>query len=292
MQNSISIKEFKERGLLTITSYGDDMLITNRIEDLEPFKHPCRLEAITVVVCVGGMIDCNINLHHYEISKHTVLVIFAGDIVKINWAKDVEAYAVLLSSRFLDELQIDFSNRASFYINMRVNAALRFSDNDIAMLKPYYPLLKYNIEINREESHEVIKGLVRAFSYTIISLMRREPQSTEDQGNVTREQQIFDRFINLLGIHHMRQRSVKFYANEMCITPKYLSHTIKGYSGKSPLEWINDYVLLEAKIMLRHGDVSIKEIAYNLNFLTQSAFGKYFRQQLGIGPKAYRKQTK
>ena len=63
---------------------------------------------------------------------------------------------------------------------------------------------------------------------------------------------------------------------------------IKEYSGKSAVEWINEFVILEAKIMLKNTDLSIQKIAFRLNFATQSAFGKYFKLQTGMGPKAYR----
>lgn len=106
--------------------------------------------------------------------------------------------------------------------------------------------------------------------------------------DVPRCQQIFDKFITLLIRHHCSERSVKFYADKLHVSPKYLSFAVKEYSGKSALEWINEYVLLEAKMLLQDQDISIKEIAYSLNFATQSAFGKYFKQQIGIGPKEYR----
>ena len=78
--------------------------------------------------------------------------------------------------------------------------------------------------------------------------------------------------------------------NTMCygLTPKYISGQIKAYSGKCALDWINDYVVLEAKMMLRYTVMTIQEISNSLNFPTQSAFGKYFKQQVGTGPKQYR----
>ena len=75
----------------------------------------------------------------------------------------------------------------------------------------------------------------------------------------------------------------------MCLTPNYLSSVVRKVSGKSATEWIDDFVISEAKIMLRYLDVSIQEVAYKLNFTTQSAFGKYFKQCTGMSPREFRK---
>ncbi|MGN0230914.1 MAG: helix-turn-helix domain-containing protein, partial [Muribaculaceae bacterium] len=72
---------------------------------------------------------------------------------------------------------------------------------------------------------------------------------------------------------------------------KYISCMIKNYSGKGALVWINKYVVLEAKMMLKYTSMTVQEISNSLNFPTQSAFGKYFKQQVGVSPKEYRNVT-
>ncbi len=94
--------------------------------------------------------------------------------------------------------------------------------------------------------------------------------------------------MGLLSEHHSRERSLSFYADKMYLTPKYVSRMVKTYSGKRAIDWISEYVIAEACIMLAHTDLTIQEIAYHLNFPTQSAFGKYFKQVTGRSPKHYR----
>ena len=125
-----------------------------------------------------------------------------------------------------------------------------------------------------EDNAEVIKGLAIALSSTITSLLHkyqqtRMPESEKDEPRA-------------------KERSLQFYADKMCLTPKYVSGTIKSFSGKGALDWINEYVVLEAEMMLRYTKMSVQEIAYALNFPTQSAFGKYFKQQTGMSPREYR----
>ncbi len=286
--NSISIEQFLSRGLISVHSYGNDLIVTNRVEALDPFKRPCRLDAITVFVCVGGRITCTINLKEYTARRGDVLVVFSGDVICITRADDVDAYAILISEPYLSALNIDFANRTDTYLHVRRRALYHVSEAMLKMVQPYYPLFRDTIGLEVPERDEALKGLVRAYCYTVIALINSTMADTIEGGEETRSQQIFDKFIGELKTWHTRERSVKFYADRLGLSPKYLSFAVKDYSGKGALDWINEYVLLEAKMMLQNTDISIKEIAYSLNFLTQSAFGKYFKQQTGIGPKAYR----
>jgi len=81
---------------------------------------------------------------------------------------------------------------------------------------------------------------------------------------------------------------VGFYARQLCITPKYLTTLIKRISGKSVSEWIDNYVILEAKTLLKYSNMSVQEIAYYLNFPNQSFFGSYFKRNAGMSPSQYK----
>ena len=93
--------------------------------------------------------------------------------------------------------------------------------------------------------------------------------------------------ITLFQYYH-QEHDVTFYADKQCLSPRYFSAVIKEKSGNSALQWIIQMVITEAKQLLENTDLSIKEIAAKLNFPTQSFFGKYFKQYVGISPKEYR----
>ena len=82
---------------------------------------------------------------------------------------------------------------------------------------------------------------------------------------------------------------MEFYADKMCLTPKYLSKVIKEKSSKSASEWIDNYVTLEARALLKSTNMTIRQISDELNFPSQSFFGKYFKRHQGMSPKEYRK---
>lgn len=94
----------------------------------------------------------------------------------------------------------------------------------------------------------------------------------------------------LLQQYNKRERNVSFYARQLNITPKYLSSVVKEVSGKTAARWIDESVILEAKALLKYSGLSIQEIAYQLNFSTQSFFGKYFKQHTGTSPSRYKRK--
>ena len=99
---------------------------------------------------------------------------------------------------------------------------------------------------------------------------------------------IFQNFMLSLYRFYRRERDVTFYAKLQHITPRYFSSIIKEKSGSNASQWIIQMVISEAKQLLERSDLSIKEIAAELNFSNQSFFGKYFKQYVGISPKEYR----
>jgi AraC-like DNA-binding protein len=97
-----------------------------------------------------------------------------------------------------------------------------------------------------------------------------------------------DRFLNLVQENFREQRDINFYADRMCLTPRYLSRLIKKNSGYFAGEWINNHVILEAKALLKSTNMTIQQISDELNFPSQSFFGKYFKRITGMSPKEYR----
>lgn len=290
---TITIPQLLEHNVGTARFYRDRIVVTDRVENMQRFKSPCRIDAIVVLVCRGGEADISANLNHYHLQPDTIWVNFPDDILQIHDAQDLDAYAVLISSPYLDELGLDFKWRSDFYLSIRDNALCSVPHSELLTLRPYYPLLIRNMDTPCTETAEVMRGLVRAFSYTVVSLMHgygRPGEELTDKVKL-RNKQLFGKFMTLVKQHHICARGVKYYADKLCLTPNYLSGAVKDYTGKTVTEWVNEYVTLEAKVMLRNSDCSVSEIAYKLNFSSPSAFGKYFKAQAGIGPRAYRKGT-
>lgn len=100
-------------------------------------------------------------------------------------------------------------------------------------------------------------------------------------------EKLFGRFIDDVRVHCVEERQLSFYANKLCVTPKYLSRVIIQQSGRRPFEWIRDYVILEAKAMLASGQYTVQQVGVLLNFPNPSFFGKYFKLSVGCSPRQY-----
>ena len=112
----------------------------------------------------------------------------------------------------------------------------------------------------------------------------------EEQNNShNRAEEYFKQFTHLLGEHFREERSVGFYARQLCITPKYLTTLIKRISGKSVSEWIDNYVILEAKTLLKYSNMSVQEIAFKVGFESTAYFSNSFKKMIGCSPNEFRR---
>lgn len=100
---------------------------------------------------------------------------------------------------------------------------------------------------------------------------------------------IFNQFIDLVNKYGVRERKVDFYATQLSLSPNHLSAVVKACSDRTIMEWVNQATILQAKILLRHTDLMIYEVAYHLNFTEPTIFNRWFKQQIGITPMQYRK---
>lgn len=284
----ITISELIERGLNNISDYKGQIAISE-LEDLSLFKYPCHLQAITVLICMRGTLKGSINLHSYELQPNTVLLNLPGNIIQIDSIRNLDAYAVLISMEFLQSLSLEVFSRAQYFLDIKKNNSFIMPQGERNWFMAYLGLLRHSIGV-ANPSPDVIRHLAASFvTYTMEQhhLYHRPQEEDEERFPSRNNSLIFDRFLELIEKYHTEERTVNFYAQKMNISPKYLSKVVIDTSHRRPLDWIRDFVILEAKSMLKFSGLSSQEIARRLNFPTPSAFGKYFREVVGMTPKEY-----
>ena len=144
-----------------------------------------------------------------------------------------------------------------------------------------YWLLRRTIESRGKRCEELLKTYIQSIA---LWLADSEEHSSTTTSKLSRKEIMFDEFMQNLQVHFMRERSVAFYANLACVTPKYFGIIIKEVSGRRPIDWIDDMVILYAKAALLSGEHSVKQIAEILHFATPSYFGRYFKEHVGCTP--------
>ena len=291
---ALSIQQFKRHGQEILNDdildcLHDDIMITNNISYTELFKYPCRLDAITMLICLDGELTGTVNLKQYVLGKNSVFLGLPTDIIQINSVTNLKMYVIIISASLLKEVNVEIQNIMSLYLKIRQRSIYVIADKEFNLLNHYYALTQAAIHSKDESARSIIKALLTAFLYHICSFVNKQEYVVDEKSkkHMLRNEYAYDRFMNLLSKFHTKERYVTFYAAKMCITPKYLSMIIKEVSGKTAANWIDEYVVLEAKNSLKYSNLSIQEVAYHLNFATQSSFGKYFKQQTGFSPKQY-----
>lgn len=256
------------------------------------FKYPCKINAFVFILCKNGSMKIMVNLKEYTLTKGMILICHPNNIIQIDHNEFFEISGLIAAPDFLDNVHIRFVNLASLFMRVNNMASLRLEEESIMLLSKFFNLIK-DIITDKESEHkvEIVKALgIAMFDklYDIIS----EDSGMQLNGAVVQNRRsiIFKQFIKNVSDHHCVERAVSFYAAKICVTTRYLSAVIKKISGKSAAEWIDEYVILEAKNLLKSSDMSIQEVAYTLNFKTQSFFGKYFKHLTGMSPKEYRQK--
>lgn len=139
---------------------------------------------------------------------------------------------------------------------------------------------------------DILVSLLRAAFLSICEQFLNDGKNTSQQyaENSSRMDVLFQQFLENINRRQKKKVSVAEYADELCITPKYLSTICRKASGKSPIEWIAEYVVADISFYLRNTNLSAKEIAAKVGFANSSFFGKYVREHLGMTPAQYRKK--
>jgi AraC-like DNA-binding protein len=169
------------------------------------------------------------------------------------------------------------------------NPVVPLTSKEIQVFTNYFETIREKMaDTSHHYRSPLIKALLLAMFYDMSNVIYR----VERQGNRkhTRAEAIFAHFIRLLEDNFRTQHRVSWYAEQLCITPKYLSEIVKKISLRTPNEWIDSYVILEARVLLKNTTKSIKEITDELNFPNQSFLGKYFKEHVGVSPSEYRKR--
>ena len=257
----VSISRIKKE-MNDVFYLSDDLVITTlSAQNNTTAEYPASIDGFSAIIMMTGEATVSIDMQNYSVKPNTIVFFNPDSIIRtVKCSANAAAYFLAFSKSFVNEIQIDLSTSLPVY------------------------MLRSDKERYR---HEIIRTLFTTAFYIITEINQREQPGGIKQG---RCEVLFDEFMTLLQQYNKRERNVSFYAKQLNITPKYLSSVVKEVSGKTAARWIDESVILEAKALLKYSGMSIQEIAYHLNFSTQSFFGKYFKQHTGTSPSRYKRK--
>ena len=283
---SSKIDLFQLRENLPKDSIGDDFVMLNDISMVPFFDYPTKIDYAVTTICLKGRIEGSINLKPMLFSENDIVIITPGQIVQYTYSSDdFSGLLFVLSKRFTDNLALNIRDSVSILLHLKENPVIHLTPDEVEHLLKYYDILLYTMRMSQNSNRlEIIRMLLQAFLYIINDF--RQLQEKSDSQKSKREW-LFDAFYNLVLKHYKESRKTEFYAEKLCLTPKYLSSVIREITGKSVPEWISNYVILDAKSLLKTSNMTIQQISDELNFANQSFFGKYFKRVAGMSPSDY-----
>jgi len=261
---------------------------------MQVFRFPCRIDAFIIGVGTEGETSVSFNLHEFRLKKDSMFIFTPKNILQVNSQQYFKADVIAISPDFMRRINIDIKNMMPLFLKFVENPTLALTPEESRSMRGM--IAQIERETRGPETHfsfDIVSGLIAATIYKVGDIMyhylAEHPEWQNNSHN--RAEEYFKQFTHLLGEHFREERSVGFYARQLCITPKYLTTLIKRISGQSVSEWIDNYVILEAKTLLKYSTMSIQEIAYYLNFPNQSFFGSYFKRNTGMSPSQYKAQN-
>jgi len=261
---------------------------------MQVFRFPCRIDAFIIGVGTEGETSVSFNLHELRLKKDSMFIFTPKNILQVNSQQYFKADVIAISPDFMRRINIDIKNMMPLFLKFVENPTLALTPEESRSMRGM--IAQIERETRGPETHfsfDIVSGLIAATIYKVGDIMyhylAEHPEGQNNSHN--RAEEYFKQFTHLLGEHFREERSVGFYARQLCITPKYLTTLIKRISGQSVSEWIDNYVILEAKTLLKYSTMSIQEIAYYLNFPNQSFFGSYFKRNTGMSPSQYKAQN-
>ena len=248
-----------------------------------------KVQAAVLLLVKRGSVDVELDLQTYHLEAGALFVVFPEQVLRAKKASaDFEPVCIACSKNMIDELIIRFDDNTRLILRYRENPLQQLDKVKFDQLNASFEFLKKKFETTESNSCrlQVLKNHLIALLYECIGIVD-EPIATDVVKS--RGQVLFAQFIDLVVEKHREQHSVKFYADELGITPKYLSAVAEEQTGKNAKRWIDEHIALDAKVLLRSSSRDIQKVSKILNFPDVSFFGKFFKRLVGVSPKAYRK---
>lgn len=297
----------KEVSLSQIANIEKFSTAFSRLEDDYIFAHltsenhfprltdgPLRINGLQIILCLSGHVELDVNLDTHILTSNMLMAIGPDSLInikKIEW-DCLDAYVFVISPEFIRDINLDINLLNRVRVTPPHNPVMTLETAEMKLLRKYFDLIHYNTMENPETLYvrSIARCLISAAVYQVMQFVRKHFDSIENVNRpLSRRSNYVSDFMQLVYTHHTKERSVAFYAAKLFISPKYLSLIIKEATGRSAAEWIDAYVLLEAKNMLRFSGKNVQQIAYELNFTNQSSFGKYFKHLTGMSPTEFQK---
>lgn len=246
---------------------------------------PYRLQEGRIAIITNGRARVLINLIEYIFRPNYISLIAPGSIIQIiETSQDFDAHMMAIEHNFLP-----VSGKEEFFahfLQRKKNLLLPLTTTEQVQIENFITVM-WDVLQEPVFRKEVIQHLLAGLLYNIEYIAKNKGQS--ESSPLTHQNDIFQRFISLVNTYSKTERNVSFYADKLCLTPRYLNTVIRQASQQTVMDWINQSIILKAKVLLKHSNRLVYQISDELNFPNPSFFSKFFKRMTGMTPQEYQK---
>lgn len=246
----------------------------------EPFISPNLIIALNH----NGSCQTNFDMLPVEFNRHDIAVMLPDHIIGNGTCTTDYAITIIIVARsFFEEL----INREAFrgFLKYKNHPNYHLNEEQYKQITTILATLRLVVEIEHPKRIESIANLLDILFYALTDYRGDEQLNKEDKRNT----HLFNSFYDLLIDNYHLQHEIEWYAQKLCLTPKYFSGVIRQITGKSAAKWINEVLILQAKRLLTtRRDMTVQQIAYELGFKGNATFCRFFKDQTGLRPSEYR----
>ncbi|MCD7936220.1 MAG: helix-turn-helix domain-containing protein [Tannerellaceae bacterium] len=257
----------------------------------EMFSSPVRLNALIFVLVLKGHNKLKMDYVEYELRENSFFTIMPNRILQTgSVSKDFQALILIADQTFMEELRPENRSPSMMnYMKIRKNPHVQFTHEEADQFTKCFDSVREKIRLRSHCFHkEVLLNAFMAFLLEMANIMIGKSDKMQ-KPTLSRKEELLNQFLQLLLVNCKEHHVVTFYAEKLCITPQYLSLVLKELTGKSANKWIDEALIVEAKILLKTPQITVQQVADMLNFSDQSTFGKFFKKHMGMSPMEFRK---
>ncbi|MDL2256709.1 helix-turn-helix transcriptional regulator [Bacteroidales bacterium OttesenSCG-928-I14] len=258
----------------------------NKDKSFETYLVAQHLNGGGIFFCLEGETEFFLDMKSYKLKKGDMCIIFPFSILQtISKSEDFENFIIGVSVELIQDIQMPSSTE--YYLYIKDNPCISLTTEEQQMLLGLCNMMmrKYSL-VDHPFRREIAKSMFRVIYFEIAAVYTKRNPIVQE--NVPRKDLLVRNFMFLVAKNYHKHREVEYYANKLCITPRYLSSVVKEKIGSGALTWINNMVIRQAMYLLRDRRLSVTQVSEELNFANPSFFGQYFKKHTGMTPKKFR----
>lgn len=247
---------------------------------------PHRSTANECILLTEGTIKRSLGLDSFEVNKNSVFFLPANQITTIDYiSENAKGFYCHFDSSVLIKkfINLHLINEFEFLRNVS-NPVIELTKKTVVNLTKLFNRI---VEENQKGNNE---DLIQSYLFTILLEIKQHYQ-TETSKSISPAIYLTDRFKELIAANYKTNQSVADYAVILNVSPNHLTKSVKSVTGKSPTQWIDELIVLEAKVLLYQSRLTISEVSYELGIEDPSYFGRMFKKYTGLTPTDFRRQS-